>query len=69
MTANIEGSSQRQSTLESKRGAVEFAEANGSMAAEREFDISEKSIRCWCSQKMALYHCSLKKEPFRCRKT
>lgn len=58
----------RQFTAGFKRTVIEFAEANGNMAAQRKFGVSEKSVRYWRNQKQKLSACSTRKTSFRGRR-
>lgn len=58
----------RQFTAAFKRKVVEFAEANGNMLAQRQFGVSEKSVRYWRNQKSKLSVCNARKTSFRGRR-
>lgn len=57
----------RQYSAAFKLNVVEFAEANGNMAAQRRFGVSEKSVRYWRAQKGKLQMCNPRKMSFRGR--
>lgn len=57
----------RQFSAAFKLNVVEFAEANGNMAAQRSFGVSEKSVRYWRAQKGKLQKCNPRKTSFRGR--
>lgn len=60
--------SRRQFSVAFKKKAISYAEVHGNLAAQREFGVSEKSVRYWRSQKQRLTSCSnLKKTSFRGR--
>lgn len=60
--------SRRQFTMCFKKKVIEYAEAHGNLAAQREFGPTEKSIRYWRSQKQRIISCSnQKKTSFRGR--
>uniref|UniRef100_A0A6G5A925 Putative pogo transposable element n=1 Tax=Rhipicephalus microplus TaxID=6941 RepID=A0A6G5A925_RHIMP len=58
----------RQFTAAFKRKVIEFAEVNGNMAAQRQFGVSEKSVRYWRNQKSKLSVCNARKTSFRGRR-
>lgn len=58
----------RQFTAAFKRKVIEFAEANGNMSAQRQFGVSEKSVRYWRNQKSKLSVCNARKTSFRGRR-